>query len=143
MLGFHSTVSRRDFMKGLGLIGSGLGATAVIAPVFHDIDELVSAAPMVHKWPWWVKENEINNPTVEIDWGKASRFDSRHMQQCSWQGVKEIEAAMNLRDGPGTFAKLTKDAADRKQKGLVSGDPWYDIRNKALTGGDIPSQPEL
>ncbi len=35
---FHHTVTRRDFMKGLGLAGAGLGAAAATAPVFHDLD---------------------------------------------------------------------------------------------------------
>jgi hypothetical protein len=34
---FHSIVSRRDFMKVLGIAGAGLGATAATAPVFHDV----------------------------------------------------------------------------------------------------------
>ncbi len=40
---FHSTVSRRNFMKGLGLAGAGLGAAAAATPVFHDIDEITSS----------------------------------------------------------------------------------------------------
>jgi histidinol-phosphate/aromatic aminotransferase/cobyric acid decarboxylase-like protein len=39
---FHSTVSRRTFMKGLGLAGAGIGAAAAAAPVFHDLDEVSS-----------------------------------------------------------------------------------------------------
>ena len=41
---FHSIVSRRDFMKGLGLAGVGLGTAAAASPVFHDLDE-VTASP--------------------------------------------------------------------------------------------------
>ncbi len=62
---FHSTVSRRDFMKGLGLAGAGLGAAAATAPVFHDLDELASSKT-THPLPWWVKE--VDEPTVPIDW---------------------------------------------------------------------------
>lgn len=40
MHSFHSTVSRRDFMKTLGLAGAGVGAAAATFPVFHDLDEL-------------------------------------------------------------------------------------------------------
>lgn len=38
----HSTVSRRDFMKGLGLAEAGLGAAMAAAPVFHDLDEVIA-----------------------------------------------------------------------------------------------------
>ena len=41
---FHSQVSRRDFMKGLGLTGAGLGAAGMINPVFHDLDEVLSSS---------------------------------------------------------------------------------------------------
>jgi len=37
---FHSIVSRRQFMKGLGLTGAGIGAAALTAPMFHDLDEV-------------------------------------------------------------------------------------------------------
>jgi epoxyqueuosine reductase len=62
---FHSTVSRRDFMKGLGIVGAGVGGAAAVAPVFQDLDELIDSKPK-SVWPWWVKDQE--NPTTEIDW---------------------------------------------------------------------------
>ena len=37
---WHSTVTRRDFMKALGFGAAGLGALAATSPVFHDLDEL-------------------------------------------------------------------------------------------------------
>ena len=48
-------MSRRDFMKALGLAGAGVGAAAAAAPVFHDLDEVMSSASM-QKHPWYVKE---------------------------------------------------------------------------------------
>ncbi len=57
MKGFHSTVTRREFMKGMGLAGASLGAGAAIAgPAFHDLDEL--AASSKSQQPWWVKERD-------------------------------------------------------------------------------------
>ncbi|ADJ26822.1 hypothetical protein Dehly_1541 [Dehalogenimonas lykanthroporepellens BL-DC-9] len=44
MTKFHTTVSRRDFMKGLGLAGAGLGAASVAGPSFQDLDAF-NAAP--------------------------------------------------------------------------------------------------
>ncbi|ACZ62529.1 reductive dehalogenase [Dehalococcoides mccartyi] len=67
---FHSSLSRRDFMKGLGLAGAGIGAVAAASPVFHDLDEVASADSSVAKRPWWVKE--VDKPTIEIDWSKTS-----------------------------------------------------------------------
>ncbi len=70
---FHSTVSRRDFMKGLGLAGAGLGAAAATAPVFHDLDELISSPSSVSNNPWYVKEQD--EPTIDIDWNAVVRHD--------------------------------------------------------------------
>ncbi|APV43730.1 reductive dehalogenase [Dehalogenimonas formicexedens] len=65
---FHSTVSRRNFMKGLGLAGAGIGAAALTAPVFHDMDELISSPKANFKHAWYVKNREAYKPTVEVDW---------------------------------------------------------------------------
>lgn len=71
---FHSTITRRNFMKGLGLGAAGLGAAATVFPVFHDLDE-VAASPngVAEKHPWWVKD--VEEPTCEIDWVTMQRFD--------------------------------------------------------------------
>ena len=64
---FHSTVTRRDFMKALGVGAAGVGAASATAPIFHDIDEIASNA-VKPKHPWWVKERDYMKPTTEIDW---------------------------------------------------------------------------
>ncbi|GMW05186.1 MAG: hypothetical protein AMXMBFR85_11660 [Dehalococcoides mccartyi] len=69
MQNFHSTLSRRDFMKGIGLAGAGFGAAAATAPVFRDLDEGASIAANTYKKnPWWVKERNYCDPTTPIDW---------------------------------------------------------------------------
>lgn len=72
---FHSTISRRDFMKKLGLAGAGLGAAAASAPVFHDLDEVTSTVRDGSKNPWFVKEREFFEPSNEIDWNEIKRID--------------------------------------------------------------------
>lgn len=52
---FPSTISRRDFLKILGLGGAGLGATAVSAPVFHDMDEVLASPEAKFKRSWYVR----------------------------------------------------------------------------------------
>src|SRR5271169_6697270 len=71
---FHSTVSRRDFMKGLGL--AGIGGAALVAPVFHDLDEVMSSDEANSNRPWWIKERDIENPTTGIDWSVMQRYTS-------------------------------------------------------------------
>jgi reductive dehalogenase len=71
---FHSTVSRRDFIKGIGLVGAGAAATAGAIPVFHDMDEVVSSPQSGWKRPWWV--SEVDEPTCEIDWSQVQRIDN-------------------------------------------------------------------
>ncbi|MDV2989639.1 MAG: reductive dehalogenase domain-containing protein [Dehalogenimonas sp.] len=65
---FHTTVNRREFMKGLGLAGAGIGAAALVAPNFKDIDELAASHSGNFKHAWWVREREAYNPTVDVDW---------------------------------------------------------------------------
>lgn len=65
---FHSTVTRRDFMKSLGFAGAGVAALGSATPVFRDLDELAASSGGTVSHPWYVKEREINNPTTPIDW---------------------------------------------------------------------------
>ena len=71
---FHTTVSRRTFMKGLGLAGAGLGAAAATAPVFHDLDEVIAAPQSNFKRPWYIKTG-LDNPTSGVDWSAKERYD--------------------------------------------------------------------
>ena len=78
---FHSVVSRRDFMKSLGLAGAGIGAAAATAPVFHDLDEVMSSSYANASRPWWVKNREFMDPTAEVDWSIMKRYDRRNNAQ--------------------------------------------------------------
>ena len=69
----HSTMSRRTFMKVLGLSGAAAGAATVASPVFHDLDEVMASELAERKLPFWAKE--VDKPTVEIDWQRMQRFD--------------------------------------------------------------------
>nr|UZH91532.1 reductive dehalogenase [uncultured bacterium] len=124
MSNFHSTVSRRDFMRGLGLAGAGLGAAAAAAPVFKDLDELTLSTPEVREKPWWVKERDFDNPTVEVDWENKEPFDGRKRDAWitgemseEWQ-TKQVEL---IKEGisqniPG---KTLKDQAFANSGGLL------------------------
>jgi len=144
---FHGTVSRRDFMKGLGITGAGIGAAALATPTFHDLDELASSTPgPIHDYPWYVKERAQYDMTCDHDYSKLTRTDERHTIQCSWQGTPEVKAWMDDRDGAGTADKAAKDKADYDKNALSQPKGWGGIRNMAYRGtfgywsnGDSPN----
>jgi len=106
---FHSTVTRRDFMKGLGLTGVGLGAAALIAPVYHDIDELIASPTGLQPRPWYVKELELMKPAQDIDWSIMNRFDradneahqqrtaTKYRTRAQWDEKAAFRAAIDAR----------------------------------------------
>ncbi|AII58523.1 dehalogenase [Dehalococcoides mccartyi] len=73
MSNFHSTLTRKDFLKGIGMAGAGLGAASAVTPMFHDLDELVASTPSTRNLPWFVKEREHGDPTTPIDWDMIQR----------------------------------------------------------------------
>ena len=77
MVKYHSTLSRRQFLKVLGLGGAGFGVAAVSPPPFRDFDEVLSSPQSIWKRPAWAKT--VTKPTVEIDWGLLKRFDYREV----------------------------------------------------------------
>jgi len=118
---FHSIVSRRDFMKGLGL--AGVGAAALTAPAFHDLDEVISSDPAGGKRPWYVKEKE--EPTVELDWSQIKRYDHRLMAHSAYPHVQHI----------GKDAWLAAEAQGAPKLAERFGKmPGYHIRDYALSG---------
>ncbi len=128
MRGFHSTLSRRDFMKGLGLAGAGIGTVAAVAPAFHDLDELTSKGTQT-QLDWWVKERELENPTTEIDWSVLKPFDS------------SVHLALPSETGP-QGPKLGTERKVRQLDGIVNNWPGGTLRDLALdgaTGGNYSS----
>jgi len=125
MAKYHSTISRRDFLKILGLGGVGLGAAAVSAPVFHDLDELMASPQAQWKRPFWVKE--VDKPTVEIDWGMIPRWDPVHMM---WgAGLREAL-------GQKKFEWIFKLKAANEARWRNENKPGYTLRDFALGSCD-------
>ncbi|APV43687.1 reductive dehalogenase [Dehalogenimonas formicexedens] len=125
---FHSTVTRRDFMKALGLAGAGIGAAAALTvPQFHDLDELAATGPGF-KRDWYVKERDLFNPTIEIDWGVMKRYNGRTQSQST--GVLQ------------QYPSYNNGVDDRKAAGnamaaarLANQDPGYSQKFQALNNG--------
>ncbi|XUX00119.1 MAG: reductive dehalogenase [Dehalogenimonas sp.] len=125
MTKFHSTISRREFMKGLGIAGTSIGVTSLVAPVLHDLDEVSTAGVGGGKYPWWVKERSDRDPTVEIDWSMQKRFETRTYPAMSgWKNQWS----------PEEFAKQTQIAADNtKARYGPNPPPGSDLRAQAIT----------
>ncbi|AGG05714.1 reductive dehalogenase [Dehalococcoides mccartyi] len=70
---FHSTLSRRDFMRGIGLASVGLGTLSSVTPRFTDLDEIISDEKANYKQPWWVREQDQG--VTEVDWDKKQTFN--------------------------------------------------------------------
>ncbi len=118
---FHSTVSRRTFMKGLGLGAAGLGVAAAAAPVLHDLDEAISSPGATWKRPWWVKE--VDKPSMEIDWQTLKRYDS---QETVFAGgfVKAL--------GQAEVDRLEKQKSERILEWMSVPKPGWSLRDWGL-----------
>lgn len=121
---FHSTVSRRHFMKTLGLAGAGLGAAAAAAPVFHDLDEVSADASSDWKRPWWVKHTD--QPTAEVDWSIMPYFDSREtmFDRNAWKRVI----------GEDEYNRLNQLRGENASNWLKQGRPGFTLRDGAFAG---------
>jgi len=78
----HHSMSRRDFMKALGLGTAGVGAAAAAMPAFADLDDIMSAGheqTVKFKRAWYVKERELGNPTTEVDWSQIKGHENNYI----------------------------------------------------------------
>ncbi len=120
---FHSTISRRDFMKALGLAGAGLGAAAATAPVFHDLDEVLSAPESNWERPWWIKERAHGDTTQEMDWNVYQSFDYVNY------GVGKAQTAMF---GAEHVAAQNQNRKNLEAQHLINKTPGWSFRDRGL-----------
>jgi reductive dehalogenase len=128
-------------MKGLGLVGAGFGGAAVVAPVFHDLDELASSDNS-RKRAWWVKT--VDEPTVEIDWSLMARHHGFHSAQSA------AIVSRYCKGGPTEYTALVAKGSDLKT-GILNNTPGLTLRDNALadaamgmglSGISSPSSPD-
>jgi len=121
----HSTISRRDFLKALGLGGAGLAAAMAPGVVgkntFNDMDELIASPLSELKRPWYVRE--IDKPTVEVDWKTMQRFD-QHLVM--WY------AGLRNSWGPDNYDKLMQKSQENRVNLMKENRPGYTLRDQAL-----------
>jgi len=134
---WHSTVSRRDFMKAIGFGAAGLGAAAA-TPVFHDMDEVLSTGQdltSTGKRPWWVKE--VDKPTVEIDLNLRTPFGTN--------GEKSIPSGMlsgsaEYNSSPELVASWNQMWKDNLANNIVNGKHGNEPRDIILYRAGMASR---
>jgi len=121
-------------MKALGLTGAGLGAAAALtAPVFHDLDEAISAGSAYK--PWWVKDRPLENPTTEIDYTMIQPYDNTHtMNNATFENLYIPN-----------FTAITAQGVANKTAWMLANNPGFRLQDWALndtatiaTGGQFP-----
>lgn len=125
MAKYHSTVSRRDFLKALGLGGAGAGMASILPPFSNqpvrDIDELMSLPIASMKRPSWVKT--VDKPTVEIDWPLVQRFDYHHVMWAS--GLKRAL-------GSQQYDQVFVDARVNRRTWIAENRPGSRLKDVAI-----------
>jgi hypothetical protein len=132
MTRFHTTVSRREFMKGLGLAGSGLGAASVIGANFTDLDEMVVANNAGIGNPWWVQEREAYNPTNGVDWDFIKPF-APDFQGYRF-GIKEGDPFPEVRS-QWELAQLKANAPGMSLRDIALDEGWLFARRNSTANG--------
>ncbi|MGI2335882.1 MAG: hypothetical protein ACRKGH_04455, partial [Dehalogenimonas sp.] len=111
-------------MKGLGLAGAGIGAAALTAPQFQDLDEVMSAPKANFKHAWYVKNRDAFNPTVEIDWDQIKPW-SRDSQWGNFQTIQNADVLPGFLDNQKNLQALKAQwIAEQKER--------YDLKFDAL-----------
>lgn len=135
---YHSTLSRRDFMKALGLGEGNLRAAATARPSFLDLDEVMASPAAERKLPRWAKE--VEKSTVEIDWSMMKRFDARNTMfnlQAFAKAVGEEKSDRLFKIGGFIGEGAYADKVRENQQG-------YTLRDLALSmGGRFYMMPSL
>ncbi len=128
---FHSTLSRREFMKNLGFVGAGIGAASLVAPAFHDLDEMMASPSATQKRPWFVKERNFLDPSVEHDWDAITRYDRR------WQSQTNRIKTYFKYNGDAAYKAELAAKGDAISKSRTFDTPGYTLRSRILSSSKL------
>jgi reductive dehalogenase len=110
-------------MKYLGLAGAGFGAASAAMPVFHDLDEVISADESNWKRPWWVKQRDFGDITQEMDWNVYDSFDYDNFG---------TNAALLEYVGPEENARLRQNRPNQEAKYILNDTSGYKLKDRGL-----------
>ncbi|MEI7846636.1 MAG: reductive dehalogenase domain-containing protein, partial [Chloroflexota bacterium] len=130
-------LTRRDFLRVLGLGASAVVVGAAVQPVAAA--PALSANPSYEykrfsdpagrsQRPWWVRT--VDQPTMEIDWTKMKRYNEGYKADLGTGTVrgKGFEAYV----GKDKNAELVKLSADTLAAGIANNTPGYTLKDQSL-----------
>jgi len=115
-------LTRREFLKDLGLLSAGITLAPPVAAATVAAPDLweESWKPGASSRPSWVKT--VDKPTTEINWDELKRFDAR----TDSQNLAKYVSADRLKQLRDREAQLTKQY-------LLENRPGYSLKDQALT----------
>jgi len=113
-------LSRREFLKDLGLLGVGVTLAPGSISAANEIGDWDRETTPALARPAWVKT--VDKPTTEINWEEMKRYDERNT--CRAGFVKYV--------GQDRLNELTKLQNDNLAKWLKEGKPGYTLKDVAL-----------
>lgn len=125
-------LSRRDFLRDMGLLGAGVSLTPILDPAImspSQLEETWKPGPSLR--PAWVKT--VDKPTTEVKWDQVKRYDERNT--CRGGLVKYVgQEKLDL------WSKTEKANLDRYLKENKPGYTLKDVALKEATGVGSGSQ---
>lgn len=120
----ESSISRRDFLKGVGMAGAALGMVGSGTLTLAGEIIVQETAGGVHNRPWWVRQ--VDEPTTEVNWATVQRFDASlgPVRGPGW--VRYV--------GEGEAMRLARVAIESEKRRLVAEVPGYMLKDQALQG---------
>ena len=122
MMRYHTTLSKKAFMKLLGF-GENSDAIGIVSSLYRDLDEVKSSPAAERKLPGWIKE--VEKPTVEIDWDMITPFDGNDVM---W-----VPSAFERAWGKTKADWFIKLQAANQIKWAKENKPGYTLRDWALS----------
>ncbi|MCP4141242.1 MAG: reductive dehalogenase [Chloroflexi bacterium] len=113
-------MSRRSFLKTIGLGGAALGAST-FKWNFKSLEEAMDSQYAEKTMPWWVRE--VDEPTVEVDWDKIERYDSR--RTLFWTAEEHL--------GAERLGQMNEEYGNAMYEGISTKKPGQSMRDWALS----------
>jgi epoxyqueuosine reductase len=122
LLSNNGAISRRDFLKNLGMSGAALGITGTVGLVAagESIGQAMSGG--VYTRPWWVRQVDV--PTTAID----------------WNSIQRVNAAKDTLMGPGLKRYVSEEENTQLegmwpaniQRRMLGGQAGFGLKDNAL-----------